>query len=73
MAALAGVPEEVTSRAKRILKKLEKNDVVKRREEPSEETEEQISLEQDLKELNLDLLTPMQALAILSEWKEKLK
>lgn len=74
VAALAGVPDEVTSRAKVILKNLEKNDLSKRHvpdDLPLEE--ENVSIKEDLKTLNLDLLTPMQALAILSEWKEKLK
>ncbi len=74
VAALAGVPEEVTSNAKKILKTLEKNDLAKRgtageREEPEEETPP--ALLSELKELEPDLLTPMQALRILSEWKEK--
>lgn len=77
VAALAGVPEEVTSRAKRILKNLEKNDLTKR-PMPEEEDFEEISEEengvlQELKALNLDLITPMQALSVLSEWKEKYK
>ncbi len=77
VASLAGVPEEVTSRAKKILKNLEKSDAARRRElpeeAPEERSEEAPSIAEELKELNLDLLTPMQALAILSEWKEKLK
>ncbi len=75
VASLAGVPEEVTSRAKKILKTLEKNDVTRRHDgaEETEETEAEPALVSELKELNLDLLTPMQALAILAEWKEKLK
>ncbi len=71
VAALAGVPEEVTSRAKKILKTLERNDV-NRRPRPEEEAETP-GLSEELRELNPDLLTPMQALAILSEWKEKFK
>ncbi len=75
VASLAGVPEEVTSRAKKILKKLEKNDLAGRdfHEEEEEQPPEEISLVRDLKELELDLLTPMQALSILAEWKEKIK
>lgn len=73
VAALAGVPETVTSRAKKILKTLEKNDLSKRTipEEAEEETEERFALEEELKELDVNSLTPMQALALLSEWKEK--
>ena len=73
VASLAGVPEEVTSRAKKILKKLEKHDVTKVQEEEEEFVSEEPAFAAELKELNLDLLTPMQALAILAEWKEKLK
>ena len=75
VASLAGVPEEVTSRAKKILKKLEKNDVTKKNAEEADVPEEsgEPALASELKELNLDLLTPMQALAILAEWKEKVK
>ena len=54
---------------------MEKNDVTKRREVP-EEVEgpsEEPALLAQLRELNLDLLTPMQALAILAEWKENYK
>lgn len=76
VAALAGIPEEVTSRAKKILKTLEKNDLTKRQipiEESEEVPEEEVGLLEELRELNLDMLTPMQALTILSEWKEKRK
>ena len=58
-------------RAKKILKTLERNDV-NRRSQPEEEAETP-GLSEELRELNPDLLTPMQALAILSEWKEKFK
>ena len=77
VASLAGVPEEVTSRAKKILKNLEKNDLSRRpaADMPDEPEAESIggALIEDLKGLNLDMLTPMQALSILSEWKEKIK
>ena len=75
VAALAGVPEEVTSRAKKILRSLEKNDLSGRVNEWSDSTEEEVESEpilQELEALDVNSLTPMQALALLSDWKEKL-
>ena len=74
VAALAGVPESVTSRAKVILKELERGE--KKRTAPSqEETPEESNSEQGLLEelagIDADMLTPMQALTLISEWKEK--
>lgn len=75
VAALAGVPEEVTARAKRILKSLEKNDLTMKETDWQEEdeTEESASVAvlRDLKELDVNSLTPMQALTLLSDWKKK--
>ena len=71
VAALAGVPAEITSRAKVILKKLEKNNLSNAPVQSEEIPETDDSLLQELTELNPDLLSPMQALTILSEWKEK--
>ncbi len=76
VAALAGVPEEVTSRAKRILKSLEKNDLTRAQASAAEEEEPQKEekgqfLMKELKELDPDSLTPMQALMLLNEWKKK--
>ncbi len=76
VAALAGVPEEVTARAKTILRSLEKNDLSRR---PAEEAyeEEPVSPQRpdfagELAGIDVNALTPLQALALLSEWKEKL-
>ncbi len=74
VASLAGVPEEVTSRAKVILKELERGE--KRREklpEPTEEPQEteELSLREELRGIDVNTLTPMQALALLAELKEK--
>lgn len=74
VASLAGVPEEVTSRAKVILKELERGE--KRREklpEPTEEPQEteEVSLREELRGIDVNTLTPMQALALLAELKEK--
>lgn len=75
VAALAGVPETVTSRAKSILKSLERKE--NRREEPVEEEatpdEEELSLREELAGIDVNALTPMQALSILGSWKEKFK
>ena len=77
VASLAGVPAEVTSRAKKILKNLEKNDVTRRHEENEEEVPDgpdgEPAFVSRLRALDTDLLTPMQALALLSAWKEELK
>lgn len=77
VASLAGVPEEVTSRAKAILKRLEKNDLTLRAprgEETEEEAAEKTAdLTEELKGIDVNELTPLQALALLFEWKEKIK
>lgn len=77
VASLAGVPKEVTERAKKLLKSLEKADVTKRSaaaEEASEEDDkERFDANEELKGLDVNGLTPLQALQILSDWSEKLK
>ena len=80
VAALAGVPEEVTSRAKVILKELERGEKKRIREHgqiPEEDEpsapEPDSGLAEELREIDVNLLTPMQALALISEWKEKYK
>lgn len=77
VAAIAGVPEEVTQRAKRILKALEKNDLLRGKkpleieeEEPQEKT--YTPVEQTLLETDLNTLSPMQAFMLLNDLKEKL-
>ena len=75
VAALAGVPEEVTSRAKVILKELERGEKKRaaspQAEVPEEEEGEEQTLREELAGIDVNLLTPMQALALISEWKEK--
>ncbi len=74
VAALAGVPEAVTTRAKAILRSLEKQEVrTVPAEEPPAEDERTLDLMEELGGLDVDMLTPMQALALIAEWKEKLK
>ena len=74
VASLAGVPEEVTSRAKVILKELERGE--RKREtlpEPPEEDEAETRLREELAGIDVNALTPMQALALLAQLKENLQ
>ncbi len=75
VASLAGVPAEVTDRAKAILKTLERREARRVGTDKETETplEEQFNFKEELAEIDVNVLTPMQALAILSEWKEKVK
>ena len=78
VAALAGVPKEVTARAKGILKALEKNDIARGRIQTEfvveEETEEKTltEVERMISELDINTLSPMQAFLLLSDLKDKL-
>lgn len=81
VAALAGVPKEVTARAKGILKVLEKKDVAadgaafapQTEEEEREErvTVQKSEVEEILRETDINVLSPMQALLLLNDLKEK--
>ena len=83
VAALAGVPAEVTERAKAILKVLERTEArrpaaIEEAEQMPEEASEEprsqaFDIAEELRGLDANLLTPMQALALISEWKEKIK
>ncbi len=75
VAALAGVPEEVTVRAKKILRSLEKKELTF---QPAQNFEEEETptlphFVDELKELDVNTLTPIQALGLLFDWKEKLQ
>ena len=78
VASLAGVPKEVTVRAKKLLKTLEKNDLlaggrVDLEEEAEESTEKQLSeVEKMIAETDINTLSPMQALLLLGDLKDKL-
>ena len=79
VAALAGVPKEVTTRAKAILKALEKNDLLGGKkqieiEEESEEVEQRplSEVEKILYETDVNTLSPLQALLLLGDLKDKL-
>ncbi|MBQ8292040.1 MAG: DNA mismatch repair protein MutS [Clostridia bacterium] len=78
VASLAGVPKEVTQRAKGILKALEKNDIAAGKRKIGEldiVEEEQIrtltEVEQIIADTDINTLSPMQALMLLSDLKQK--
>ncbi len=80
VASLAGVPSEVTTRAKGILKALEKNDLLagKKRFEIEEVEEEKpvkvlSETEKIILETDVNTLSPLQALMILSDLKDRLE
>ena len=78
VAALAGVPKEVTARAKGILKSLEKNDIArgKLQVESFEDAAEERQLtevERMLLEIDINTLSPMQAFLLISDLKDKLQ
>jgi len=75
VAALAGVPKIVTDKAKKLLKKLENRDINKNapalevEEEPEEK--ELSEVEQILKDTDVNSLSPVNALVLLSTLKDK--
>ena len=79
VAALAGVPKEVTGRAKGILKALEKSDIARGKlqaeftveDEPQEK--QLTEVEKILSEIDINTLSPMQAFLLLGDLKEKLE
>lgn len=75
VAALAGVPKEVTDRAKQILKAVEKKEgvAVKYIEEGDSEQPEPSEVERILRETDINTLSPMQAFLILSDLVEKVR
>ena len=75
VASLAGVPKEVTDRAKQILKAVEKKEgvAVKYIEEGDSEQPEPSEVERILRETDINTLSPMQAFLILSDLVEKVR
>ena len=77
VARLAGIPPIVTSRAKEILRRLEKNDIARdaaravAAEEPA--PKQRSEAERILSEIDMNNLTPMQAFTILSDLAEKVR
>ncbi len=78
VAALAGVPKEVTQRAKGILKALEKNDLLSNKKKISDMEIEQVEkralceVEEIIAGTDVNTLSPMQALMLLHDLKEKI-
>ncbi len=78
VASLAGVPKEVTTRAKSILKALEKNDIARGKiqtEFMEEEVVEEKTLsevEKIISEIDLNTMSPMQAFILLGDLKDKI-
>ena len=76
VAELAGIDKNITLRAKEILKQLEKKSINKN---TSLKVEEDVTpttfseVENIIKDINIDNITPMQAFAILVDLKEKIK
>ena len=75
VASLAGIPETVTVRAKKILKLLEKKDLTQnfnQIEDSKEDIKELSYVERYLQNLDLNNLTPLKAFEILTFLKEKI-
>ncbi len=77
VAELAGVNKQVTDRAKKILKSLEKNNATKNNDFSITDNPEEITklseIERIICELDMDNLSPMQAFNILNDLQEKTK
>ena len=73
VAALAGVPEEVTVNAKKILRRLEKNDLALSATggDERQETAKPSVVEEYIKKIDMNNVTPMKAFEILNYLKEK--
>ena len=78
VASLAGVPKEVTTRAKAILKTLEKNDIARGKiqmdfvEEEVVEEKTLTEVEKIISEIDLNTMSPMQAFMLLGDLKDKI-
>ncbi len=77
VASLAGVPKEVTARAKAILKALEASDIARGKiqldiAEEDEETRQYTEVEKILLDTDLNTLSPMQAFMLLNDLKDRL-
>lgn len=84
VAKLAGVPKVVTTRANEILRKIERKSILKEKKETKEEKKQVVGqfdmfnyklaqIAQELDKVNLDELTPIDALNTLVKIKEKMK
>ena len=73
VASLAGVPKEVTTRAKSILKALEKNDIARGKIQTEFVEEKALTeVEKIISEIDLNTMSPMQAFMLLGDLKDKL-
>ncbi|MCD8309037.1 MAG: DNA mismatch repair protein MutS [Clostridia bacterium] len=74
VASLAGVPKEVTARAKEILKLVERKDKITEKPDVQEDESRELSeVESILASTDMNNLSPMQAFMILSDLVEKVK
>ena len=81
VAKLAGVPQAIVSKANEILMKLEKNDIVNTKKEDKKKNEAQLDmynyklaeLAHAIDKINLNELTPIDAMNILVKIKDKIK
>jgi DNA mismatch repair protein MutS len=85
VAQMAGLPDEVTERAKHVLKNLESSDLavhVKTEIDKQSATDEiqlamfelkDDALREELRTLNIERLTPLEALQLLAAWKKKIE
>lgn len=73
VARLAGIPADVTSRAKEILKKLEKNDIARTAVRTQAAESSASEAERILSEIDMNTLSPLQAFSLLSDLVEKVK
>ncbi len=77
VASLAGVPSDVTIRAKKILKSLERNDLTKKDlkyvQEIENESPKRSEVENIIADLDINNLSPIQAFGILADLKEKIE
>ncbi len=74
VARLAGIPQEVTGRAKEILRRLEKRDIARApRGEDKQPAAQPSAVERELLDLDINGLTPVQALTVLAELCERVK
>ena len=82
VAKLAGVPNEVIKRAKMILEKLESDSAAYRKQQTASEISEEMTITFDtiaerevarkIRDLDPNLLTPMDALQLIQSWKKDL-
>ena len=73
VAALAGVPADVTDRAKQILKMVERREGAAVRNVEDEEERQPSEVERILRETDMNSISPMQAFMLLSDLVEKVK